>query len=227
MESVWLKRLHQPKSRDEAALRIYNEYSDQLARLIRSQLSSRLAARVDVSDIMQSVFRSFFERQYNVPDRDSLLALLIEITINKVRSKARFHLAEKRSVLREVGDSSTLSESAVSVQRITDPIRVRANGDAESSGAGSPQDKQAEAHAADDTEILIRRTFEILSAGATPEQAALACDLFESLPENLQPVMALRMEGLTETQIAKRMNLSRRTITRKLSLLREHLTNMR
>ena len=63
-----------------------------------------LASRVDPEDIVQSVFRSFFQRAitdaYSVPAGQDLWKLLLTIALNKVRSQGVYHRAAKRDVLR-------------------------------------------------------------------------------------------------------------------------------
>lgn len=71
----------------------------------------------------------------------------------------------------------------------------------------------------------------VLSREPTPEFAAEfveTCEaLFSGLADpSLEQVVILRMEGFTDTEIADRMNCSRRTIQRRFEVIRRHLTNM-
>jgi DNA-directed RNA polymerase specialized sigma24 family protein len=66
----------------------------------------------------------------------------------------------------------------------------------------------------------------IISREPSPEGIAIFAEqcqhLFESLgDESLRRVVCLRLEGLTSEEIAERLGCNRRTVTRKLELIRE------
>jgi RNA polymerase sigma-70 factor (ECF subfamily) len=89
---------------DAAAARLYSRYVDRLRALARAKLSADLSRRVDAEDIVQSVFRRFFQaaRQgnYDAPAGEDLWDLLLVITLNKIRSEKSFQRAAKRDVRR-------------------------------------------------------------------------------------------------------------------------------
>jgi RNA polymerase sigma-70 factor, ECF subfamily len=89
---------------DSAASRLYGRYVHRLRALARAKLTADLSRRVDAEDIVQSVFRRFFQaaRQgnYDVPGGDDLWDLLLVITLNKIRSEKSFQRAAKRDVRR-------------------------------------------------------------------------------------------------------------------------------
>jgi RNA polymerase sigma-70 factor, ECF subfamily len=89
---------------EEAAERLYRRYVRRLAALVRSHCSADLASRVEVDDILQSVFRTFFagakEGRYDVPDGDDLWKLLLVLTLNKMHGLRDFHCAARRDVRR-------------------------------------------------------------------------------------------------------------------------------
>jgi RNA polymerase sigma-70 factor (ECF subfamily) len=89
---------------EEAAERLYHRYVRRLAALVRSRSSTDLASRIDVEDVLQSVFRTFFERakdgRYDVPDGDDLWKLLLVLTLNKMHGLRDFHCAARRDVRR-------------------------------------------------------------------------------------------------------------------------------
>jgi len=65
----------------------------------------------------------------------------------------------------------------------------------------------------------------------TPEFASdfvETCEaLFQAMGDlGLEQVVALRMEGYTDTEIADRLNCSRRTVQRRLEIIRRHLLRM-
>jgi RNA polymerase sigma factor (sigma-70 family) len=86
--------------RESAANTLYTRYSDRIRALARARLPEHLLNRADPDDVVQSVFRAFFESArrglYEVPDDDSLWCLLAVVTVNKVRSLHVFHAAARR-----------------------------------------------------------------------------------------------------------------------------------
>ena len=100
----------------DAATQLYVRYADRLRALTRSQCSPDLARRVDVDDIVQSVFGSFFRRAshglYDVPDGEELWKLFLVIALNKIRTQGTFHRAAKRDVRLTTG-SERIDQSDV------------------------------------------------------------------------------------------------------------------
>jgi RNA polymerase sigma-70 factor (ECF subfamily) len=94
----------------KAAREIVDRYIDRLLDLARRRLSQRLARRVDPEDIVQSVFRTFFDRaragQFHVEDPDDLCKLLMRITLHKTLRQAAFHRAAKRDLNQEAVSGS-------------------------------------------------------------------------------------------------------------------------
>ncbi len=90
------------KGQQEAASEVYTLYARRIRALIRSRTSTFLAPRLDPDDVLQSVFRAFFQAVrrglYRVPDSDSLWNLLAAIALNKVRTAHSFHHAARRDV---------------------------------------------------------------------------------------------------------------------------------
>jgi len=91
----------------DAATELYLRYAQRLRGLARTQLSAHLAARVDVDDIVQSIFGSFFRgvnsELYQVPAGEELWKLLLVIALHKIRSQGRYHRAAKRDARRTTG----------------------------------------------------------------------------------------------------------------------------
>lgn len=99
---------------DEAAANeIFNRYVRRLTALARTHMSDKLQKRLDADDVVQSVFRSFFDQSARYVHRRAgdLWRLLASITVNKVRSQAQFHQAAKRHIDTDqsilVGDAQT------------------------------------------------------------------------------------------------------------------------
>src|SRR5262245_29890118 len=80
---------------ENAAKALFDRYVDQLVGLARRRISQRLASRIDAEDIVQSVFRTFFNRardgQFVVEDPDDLCKLLARITVHKTLRQVAYH----------------------------------------------------------------------------------------------------------------------------------------
>lgn len=105
-DSSLLRRLQ--KGNEDAATQLYLRYAERLRLLARAECSPELARRVEVDDIVQSVFASFFRGVgrgfYDVPAGAELWRLLLVIALNKIRAKGAFHRAAKRDVRLTVGE---------------------------------------------------------------------------------------------------------------------------
>jgi RNA polymerase sigma factor (sigma-70 family) len=90
-----------------AAEAVFALYAQKLTRFAEQHLSAKLAGRLDGSDVVQSVFRTFFRRsaegEFRIDSTAQLWQLLVKITLMKARAKARHHTAEIRSVQAEAG----------------------------------------------------------------------------------------------------------------------------
>jgi RNA polymerase sigma factor (sigma-70 family) len=89
---------------NEAARLLLERYGPVLRRIIGARLADgRLRRSVDADDICQSVFGSFFVRlalgQYELAGEEDLLKLLATMVRNKVASKQRRQVLEKRAEL--------------------------------------------------------------------------------------------------------------------------------
>jgi RNA polymerase sigma-70 factor (ECF subfamily) len=101
------------RGNEDAATQIYLRYANRLRGLAQAQMSPDLARRVEIDDIVQSVFRSFFRRAstgyYNVPAGEELWKLFLVIALHKIRNQGNFHHAAKRDI-RRTADSSHLEQ---------------------------------------------------------------------------------------------------------------------
>lgn len=101
-----------------AAANLYYRYVEQLIKLAQRRLSSKLAARVDPEDIVQSVFRSFFVRarqgKFVFKGDDDIWKLLVQITIHKTLKQVAHHRRGKRDAGVEVSAASGDADLLVS-----------------------------------------------------------------------------------------------------------------
>lgn len=174
---------HLAERDEEAAQRIFDRYSRRLCQLAEQHLHQKLASRLDGEDVVQSVFRTFFQRsargEFQVDPSGGLWCLLVTITLNKVRRQARWHQAEKRNVSRE---AALNSEDWTEEMLARDPGQVEAL-------------------------ILVDRMEHILQ-GQPPEHAE---------------ILSLRLEGVSRTEIGRRLKLSRQTVHRVLNALQKRM----
>ena len=86
----------------DAATLLYLRYAQRLRALTRTKFATDLARRLDVDDIVQSVFGSFFRGasrgDYDVPAGEELWKLFLVIALNKIRAKGAYHRAAKRDI---------------------------------------------------------------------------------------------------------------------------------
>ena len=103
-DSSLLRRLR--TGDEDAATKLYFRYAERLRLLARAECSTDLIRRVDLDDIVQSVFSSFFrgagKGYYDVPAGEELWKLLLVIALNKIRAKGAFHRAARRDVRQTV-----------------------------------------------------------------------------------------------------------------------------
>jgi RNA polymerase sigma factor (sigma-70 family) len=99
----WLARWQ--KGDQKAAAQLFERYAGRLIALARGQLSSRMAHRVDPEDVVQSVYRSFFqdsrEGRFQLQRGGDLWQLLVTMTLHKLTNQVNRHAAQKRAVSRE------------------------------------------------------------------------------------------------------------------------------
>lgn len=105
---------------EDAATEIFSRYVRRLTGLARTHMSDKLQKRLDADDVIQSVFRSFFDKSDRFVHRRAgdLWRLLASITVNKVRGQAQFHRAGKRAMDADQSIMVGSSETAVPLQLV-------------------------------------------------------------------------------------------------------------
>jgi len=100
-----------------AASEVFNRFVQRLIALARSRLDAHVRQKEDPEDVVQSVFRSFFNRQadgqFEIESWDSLWAMLSLITLRKCGNRIEYFRAARRDVKAELRvDESTESRAA-------------------------------------------------------------------------------------------------------------------
>jgi RNA polymerase sigma-70 factor (ECF subfamily) len=94
----------------DAASEVFGRFAERLIALARSKLGARFARKEDPSDVVQSVYGSFFSRyrsgQFDLANWDSLWSLLTVITVRKCLNRTEYYLAKCRSISEEADLSS-------------------------------------------------------------------------------------------------------------------------
>lgn len=104
--------------RNDAAQRLWERFAPRLCNLARRRLNPRIRVREDENDIVQSLFRHFFEAQQNdryaLRSREELWRLLVRMTLCMVANAAHYHQRVCRDVRRErsPASSSRMPENA-------------------------------------------------------------------------------------------------------------------
>jgi RNA polymerase sigma-70 factor (ECF subfamily) len=98
-----------------AAAAVFDLYQRRLLGLARSHLDTRLRRKIDPEDVVQSVFRSYFQRHqaglFEVRDWDQLWSLLALITVRKCTNARIFFTRRKRSAALEVSAEGDAAET--------------------------------------------------------------------------------------------------------------------
>jgi RNA polymerase sigma-70 factor (ECF subfamily) len=101
--STWLARVLTGEPGFEAQL--VARYSERLLVLARRQLPTCIRSRVDPEDVVQSVYRSFFQRlhqrQFAFEQSHDLWRLLAAMTFRKASNAVKFHLRDRRDSRRD------------------------------------------------------------------------------------------------------------------------------
>ena len=226
----WIKDLDSADASRRAAAQRYicEVFTVHLIPQIRKKLDPRLRRRVSESDILQDVFLDFFKPRKSsnseLTDSRSLTALLMTIMLRNVINTRKREGRGKRDFNREVllagdDDSEVGSRPDVTRVRPTDPRKsTKRNG---SSLPVAPSEERQ------DDSFFEDATIELLTYGATPGDAAVAIDtlkcLMNSIAEesDLPTVVHMKVKGHSDEEIAKAIKCPRRTVGRKLDLIRK------
>ena len=175
---------------DEGARRLWHRYFGELVRLARAKLGAAPRGAADEEDVALSAFHS-------------LCAGV---------AGDRFERLDGRDDLWRLLVTITVRKALTQVQRQRRLKRGggRVIGETDLAGAGAADDVGLDRFAGHEP---------------TPELAALLGEefrrLFVALPdETLRQIAQLRLEGYTGEEIADRLGCNRRTVTRKLELIR-------
>jgi DNA-directed RNA polymerase specialized sigma24 family protein len=201
MVTFWLGDLK--AGGDAAAQHLWERFSEQLIDLAWKKLRSKRGTMEGGEDIALKVFDTFCRRAKNgqfpqLNDRNDLWRLLVVIT--------------KHKAWKQIRDETTQKEGGGKL--LTGGVPIGAGDD----GSGGGLDQIGC--------VRVIRGGVAVEVEATPGFAALVVEEFlERLDalgdERLREVVVMRMEGYTDDQIAERLGVTRRSVQRRLKLVRE------
>jgi RNA polymerase sigma-70 factor (ECF subfamily) len=94
-----------PEPAGDDARAVFERFTRRLIGLARSRLDVQFRHKIDLEDVIQSVYKSFFirygEGALAAEGWDGLWGLLTCITVRKCADRVRYHRAERRDVARE------------------------------------------------------------------------------------------------------------------------------
>src|SRR5437764_6938084 len=102
---------------EEAATALYLRYARRLRALAARRTGGDLGGRFDADDVVQSVFRAFFQavrrRAYDVPPGGEIWGLLLVLALNKIRNRVEYHRAAKRDAHQTAADPDLVYQQAL------------------------------------------------------------------------------------------------------------------
>jgi RNA polymerase sigma-70 factor (ECF subfamily) len=100
----------------EAAAAVVDRFTRRLIDLARSRLDPLLRRKIDPEDILQSVYRSFFQHhaqgQYHLETWDGLWGMLVVMTLRRCGFRRAYFRAACRDVQREAGPPESENSAA-------------------------------------------------------------------------------------------------------------------
>lgn len=113
----WDRLVNGLRSGDETVIaEFYNAHGRTLRAIAESKLASGMRRRVSPSDVVQSVFRTFFRRaeegRFEFEDSEKLWSLMCAITLTKVREQVRYHERKQRDYRRETHPDDSTAQGA-------------------------------------------------------------------------------------------------------------------
>jgi RNA polymerase sigma-70 factor (ECF subfamily) len=99
---------------ESAARELFDKYCERLMKLARRRIGHRMTSRIDPEDVLQSAFRTFFNRvrndEFEFHQEDDLFKLLVRLTVHKTLRQIAYHRAQKRNPELEAGQGSEAHE---------------------------------------------------------------------------------------------------------------------
>jgi RNA polymerase sigma factor (sigma-70 family) len=118
---------------EEAATELYTRHARRLAALAGKRMSEKLSRRLDPEDVVLSAYRSLFAgidaERFTVQRSGDLWALLVAITLNKLRRQVERHTAARRALAREATTDTAAEAGCEVAGREPSPVEAAALAD--------------------------------------------------------------------------------------------------
>lgn len=190
----------------QAAQRIWDKYSNQLYRLAQRILQGIPDRVADPDQAIVDAFLSFLDlvRESNykqLDDRNDVLQLLTMLTVRKTLNQRRYWKGLRLGLNQTVGES-----------RLKSPNLAESNPAGIDQAAIHEESPDLATILSDELEHLAK----LLASHDPPDKHR-----FQELLRLQWEGFCRRPEGYTQDEIAKKMNVDRRTVQRKLKLIRQ------
>ena len=205
------KQLHIRANRatDSVAWDLNERFRRQLCSLVTREMNTIYRQRIDPEEVVQSVFATYFRRmengEYVFEDTDHLWYLLKKIAANKLRKRIEYECAGKRDVRLETPAEDVLFE-------LPDPSQYRLF-------------ETAVNNLLNNVDSPIREIFEFQLLGY--DVADAIANLLDGLSELHVEVLRLRLQGMTQNEIAEELSCGRTVVRNCLSRLQQRAGRVR
>ncbi len=197
------------RATDSVAWDLNDRFRRRLCSLVTREMNEIYRQRVEPEEIVQSVFATYFRRmengEYTFEDTDHLWYLLKKIAANKLRKRIEYECADKRDVRREAsGDDGLLD--------LPEPAQCRLF-------------ETAVANLLNDVDSPIREIFEFQLLGY--DVADAIAYLLDGLSDLHVEVLRLRLQGMTQNEIADQLQYGRTVVRNCLCRLQQRAGRVR
>ena len=202
------------RATDSVAWDLNERFRQRLCALVTREMNAIYRRRIEPEEVVQSAFATYFRRmqngEYVFENTDHLWYLLKKIATNKLRKRIEYECAGKRDLRREAPADDVLFE-------LPDPAQCRLF-------------ETAVANLLDNVDSPIREIFEFQLLGY--DVADAVAHLLEGLSEMHVEVLRLRLQGMTQDEIAEEFNCGRtvvrnclRRLQQRAGRVRDHFTS--
>ena len=194
---------------DSVASDLNDRFRRRLCSLVTREMNKIYRQRIEPEEVVQSVFATYFRRTKNgefaFEDTDHLWYLLKRIASNKLRKRIEHECAEKRDVRRDVAPGDAIYD-------LPDPAECRLF-------------ETAIAGLFNEVDSPIREIFEFQLLGY--DVADAIAYLLEGLGDMHVSVLRLRLQGMTQEEIADELKCGRTVVRNCLHRLQQRAGRIR
>ena len=235
----WTRDLANPDLHQAAAARLWEKYHRLLEWRIADLIGEEMRGKVGEESVVQETLDTFFRRrasgQYDIADRNKLQALLSRIAYNKFCSRVRHETndphtpgqAEAKKFAAEHGTE----DKALDAENVWEANVASQDLEAVKKPVFYPDDKlkrnyrkalPIDSDSPPDSEYERAEATQFLNDLEPVAQATYA-EAFETLPDDLRPVLRLALQGFNNDEIAEQLGIEPGAVVRRRKRIEEHL----